>query len=90
MLTADVSVVGVYKCLCSLLSVLVLLLLEIDLKRVYFDSHWRRLDRHVTKECFPTQGIVTVFRYVFAAERRVTRTSESVEVLWRLDGRLNV
>lgn len=35
MLTADASVFGVYKCLCSLLNVLVLLLLEIDLKRVY-------------------------------------------------------
>lgn len=36
MLTADASVVGVYKCLCSLLNVLVLRLLEIGFKRVYF------------------------------------------------------
>lgn len=35
-LTADALVFGVYKCLCSLLDVLVLLMLEIDLKRVYF------------------------------------------------------
>lgn len=36
MLTADASVVWVYKCLCSLLNVLVLRLLEIGFKRVYF------------------------------------------------------
>lgn len=87
MLTADASVVGVYKCLCSLLNVLVSLLLEIDFKRVYF-IHAGAFGP-TRDECFqtsPGKHCCVQVPFVFAAERWVARTSRSIEAFrWTLN-----
>lgn len=59
----DALVVGVYKCVSSLLNVSVLLLLELDFKRVYFIQ--TGADRHVVSVLRLPQEDVAIFRYLF-------------------------
>ncbi len=60
----DALVFGVYKCVSSLLNVSVLLLLELDFKRVYFIQ--TGADRHVTSVLrLPQEDVVAIFRYLF-------------------------
>lgn len=60
----DALVFGVYKCVSSLLNVSVLLLLELDFKRVYF-IQTGRID--ICDECLriPQGNVVAMFRYLF-------------------------
>lgn len=58
----DALVVGVYKCVSSLLNVSVLLLLELDFKRVYFIQ--MGADRHVMSVLKLPQEDVAIFRYL--------------------------
>lgn len=60
----DALVFGVYKCVSSLLNVSVLLLLELDFKRVYFIQ--MGADRHLTSVLrLPQEDVVAIFRYLF-------------------------
>lgn len=60
----DALVFGVYKCVSSLLNVSVLLLLELDFKRVYFIQTGAY--RHLMSVLrLPQEDVVAIFRYLF-------------------------